>query len=256
MASLTNFCQDARFLARCMRYRYRTERLQIETLMELRLRGATVLDIGANKGVYCYWMRKAVQAVGRVVAFDPQPEMCSAISDRAKRLRWDNLEILNVGLSDKEGLMDLSREKIGDGSASLEADRHRESDVFIPVQVTRLDALCENLISGLKYIKCDVEGHERQALRGGTEVLLRYRPIVQFESTVDDERTSDIFEMFRKMSYAGVMLLGNSYLPYKNPDRVPHYKFGLTGHRDFIFFPPEAVSTTIPRSLASRFPRA
>jgi hypothetical protein len=52
-----------------------------------------------------------------------------------------------------------------------------------------------------------------------------------------------------------VLLLGNRYLPYTNPDAVPHYKFGMEGHRDFLFFPPEAIGTTIPLDLSRQFPR-
>jgi hypothetical protein len=44
-------------------------------------------------------------------------------------------------------------------------------------------------------------------------------------------------------------------LHYANPDAVPHYKFGMEGHRDFLFFPPEAIGTTIPSDLSRRFPQ-
>ena len=80
-------------------------------------------------------------------------------------------------------------------------------------------------------------------------MLQRFRPVVQFESSVDDAQTPQIFQFFRDLGYSGVLLLGDSYLPYANPDNVAHYKFGLTGHRDYLFFPPEAIGTTIPQSL-------
>ena len=51
------------------------------------------------------------------------------------------------------------------------------------------------------------------------------------------------------------MLLGDRYLPYTNPDKVPHYKFGQGGHRDYLFFHPEAVGATIPLSISRQFPR-
>ena len=70
-----------------------------------------------------------------------------------------------------------------------------------------------------------------------------------------DTRTQQIFRLFRGLGYSGVLLLGNRYLPYTNPDAVPHYKFGMEGHRDFLFFPPEAIGTTIPLDLSRQFPR-
>ena len=77
---------------------------------------------------------------------------------------------------------------------------------------------------------------------------------MQFESVVTDPRTSELFQFFRGLGYSGVLLLGDSYLHYSNPDGCPHYKFGLEGHRDFLFFSPEAVGTTIPKSLSEQFP--
>src|SRR5881394_3664503 len=125
VASLSTFFDTAHFLARCMRYRFHTEKLEIKTLMQLDLTGATALDIGANKGIYCFWMLRAVGRSGRVVAFEPQPEMAETIRQKQARFDWANLEIINVALSDTEGKSNLARDSIGDGSASLETSRHR-----------------------------------------------------------------------------------------------------------------------------------
>jgi O-antigen ligase len=244
---------SAHFLVRCLRYRFRTEKLQIKTMMQLRLGGATVLDIGANKGIYCFWMMRAVGTSGRVIAFEPQPEMRDAIERLKRRFGWPNLGVLNVGLSDLAGRRRLSRQKIGDGSATLEQSRHRRENKTLAVVVTRMDDLPADMLCNLKFIKCDVEGHERNVFLGGEQTIRRHRPVVQFESTVGDENTQEIFRFFRALGYSGVMLLGDQYLHYSNPDQVPHYKFGLSGHRDFLFFPPEAVGTTIPTELFRSF---
>jgi O-antigen ligase len=239
----------AHFLVRCLRYRLRTEKLQIKTMMRLNLRGATVLDIGANKGIYCFWMQRAVGASGRVIAFEPQPEMRDAIARLKHRFGWSNLNVVNVALSDHDGHSRLSRQKVGDGSASLEQSRRLDRNETLDVVTTRMDDLPDDTFANLKFIKCDVEGHERKVFLGGEQTIRRHRPVVQFESTVTDEATSDIFRFFGGLGYSGVMLLGDKYLPYSNPDQLPHYKFGLGGHRDFLFFPPEAIGSIIPIDL-------
>jgi FkbM family methyltransferase len=225
-------------------------------MMRLRLRGATVLDIGANKGIYCFWMIRAVGRSGRVIAFEPQPEMRDSIERQKSRFNWRNLRVMNVALSNSEGSMTLSRQRIGDGSATLEAARRRNSDVTLDVQVTRLDDIADESLLNLKFIKCDAEGHELNVFLGGEQTIRHHRPVVQFESTVTDPKTQDIFQFFRGLGYSGVLLLGNEYLPYANPDGVPHDKFGMGGHRDFLFFPSEAIGTTIPSDLSRRFPRS
>jgi FkbM family methyltransferase len=250
------FFDNAHFSVRCLRYRFWTEKLQIETMMRLNLLGATVLDIGANKGIYCFWMIRAVGASGRVFAFEPQPEMRDSIERQKVRFDWVNLRVLNVALSDMDGQKTLSRQKIGDGSATLEVSRRLSKDATLDVEVIKLDTIADEILSNVRFIKCDVEGHEYNVFLGGEQTIRRYRPVVQFESTPTDERTQEIFRFFRGLGYSGVLMLGDTYLHYSNPDKVPHYKFGLGGHRDFLFFPPEAVGTTIPIELSRRFPQS
>jgi hypothetical protein len=72
---------------------------------------------------------------------------------------------------------------------------------------------------------------------------------------VTDPRTQQIFQFFRDLGYSGVLLLGNRYLHYANPDAVSHYKFRMEGHRDFLFFPPEAIGTTSRLICRSSFRR-
>lgn len=85
---LSEYYEDMHFLHRCFRYWCRTERLQIRTLLQLNLNGALAIDIGANKGIYCFWMQRAVGPTGRVIAFEPQPEMRDAITRLKRRFGW------------------------------------------------------------------------------------------------------------------------------------------------------------------------
>src|SRR6202012_4757548 len=102
--------EDAHFWVRCLRYRFRTERLPLKTLMRLDLKGATALDIGANKGIYCFWLSRAVGPGGRVLAFEPQPEMTPYIATRKRHIGWTNVTTLNVALSNRSGSACLARE--------------------------------------------------------------------------------------------------------------------------------------------------
>jgi len=242
------------FLIRCLRYRFRTERLQLKTLMRLDLRGATVLDIGANKGIYCFWLARSVGGRGRVIAFEPQPEMRGAIEHKARCLRLNNLSIISAALSEIPGKLILSRRMTGDGSASVESQRHVEGHERINVASVCLDDLPEAMLRGLKFIKCDVEGHELRVFHGGVKTLRRYRPVVQFESMSSGADTAMLFRFFDEIGYRGVVFLNGHYRHPSDLDKIPHTKFGFGGHRDFLFFPPECVGSTIPADLAKLFP--
>lgn len=228
--------EDVHFLVRCLRYRLRTESLQIKTLLRLRLTGATVLDIGANKGIYSYWLAKAVGTHGRVLAIEPQPEMSEYI--RQRRL-GSTVEIVNLALSDADGVSQLSRKRPGDGSASLS----RNIGTSIPVKLAKLDDI--GPISNLKFIKCDVEGHELKVFRGGENLIRKFSPVIQFESMSGE--IAPLLEFFSDLGYLGIMFLGKTYARIEELSRTPHPKFGLSGHRDFIFFPKDAVGSIIPQ---------
>ena len=163
--------------------------------------------------------------------------------------------MINGALSNFDGVTRLSRQKIGDGSATLEDSRHRNEDELIEVPVMKLDSLPAEMFTNLKFIKCDVEGHELNVFLGGEQTIRLHRPVVQFESTVTDQRTNHVFRFFRDIGYLGVHFLGNAYLHHSDLTSIPHYKFGLGGHRDFLFLPPEAVGTTIPLNLSKQFPK-
>lgn len=239
--------EDLHFLARCLRYRFRTERLQLKTLLSLNLGGGTAVDIGANKGIYSYWLARAVGPSGSVVAFEPQPEMARYIGDRKRALKLKNVRVLNTALSNRAGTATLTRRRVGDGSASLEPSRLQADQLEVPL--TALDTM---YLPGLRFIKCDVEGHELDVFSGAELTIKRNRPVIQFEAV--ETETPKLFSFFEALGYSGVMFLGSRYLPPSNPDRIEHYKFGLGGHRDFLFFPREALGTIIPDELSRSFP--
>ena len=78
------------------------------------------MDIGANRGIYTYWMSKKVGDRGRVISFEPQPELGDFLQDLKKSFKLNNVEIQNKGLSDEEGKFDIFRGFVGSGGAKSE----------------------------------------------------------------------------------------------------------------------------------------
>lgn len=241
--------ETAHFLIRCLRYRWRTERIQLFTLKQLRLRDALALDIGANRGIYCYWLSGLVGEHGKVIAFEPQPELKAYLDRRRDHLGLRNIEIRSEALSNVSGIAKLSRKRIGDGSASLQFSRSGSAPELLDVPLICLDSL---ELPRLDFIKCDVEGHEFEVFVGASRTISKHRPVIQFEASPDE--AGGTFELLRSLGYRGIMYLQDQYLPYSNPAATPHRKFGHAGHRDFLFYPPEAIGRIIPTELAAKFP--
>ncbi|MBR0693200.1 FkbM family methyltransferase [Bradyrhizobium lablabi] len=245
---MNSYYETAHFLVRCARYRLHTERLQLKTLMSLNLAGATAIDIGANKGIYCFWLSRAVGPNGRVLAFEPQPEMVAYIEERKRHIGCANVSIVNLALSNRSGPVCLARERVGDGSASLQTERWREGAESIQVEAAPLDDIEKGSPS---FIKCDVEGHELSVFEGARRTIETFRPVVQFESTAVE--ATALFRFFESLGYSGLMYLSNRYAAYADVKDISHPKFGLGEHRDFLFFPQEAIGTIVPDHLARTF---
>ena len=224
---------------RCWRYRLRTERLPLSVLAALRLRGATVLDIGANRGLWCHWLHRAVGPSGRVIAFEPQPELGDALQAIARWRGWPGFRLVRAGLSDAPGRLVLRRGRVGDGSATFEPREDAPGRQQVEVEVTTLDAVLDPG-RPVRFAKCDVEGHEWHVLRGGARWLARDRPALLVEGRVADPKTDAMMRDLAPLGYRAVVLMNGTMLPWRDAATVPHERFGLVGHRDFLLLPGRA----------------
>ena len=119
---------------RFARYRYKSEVPDIRYVLESKLEGKTLLDIGANKGIYCYYLSRKAGPQGKVFAFEAQPELGDHLQSVKESFNLNNLHIVNKGLSSEPGILKMGRTKIGSGGASFDykPDNHLE-ELDIPV---------------------------------------------------------------------------------------------------------------------------
>lgn len=201
------------FLHRAWRYRLRTEKQELAYVRSRRLVGRTVVDIGAHRGIYSYWLRRAVGPTGQVVAFEPQPEMIAELKKFKHSFRARNLEIVESGLSDTPGSATLQR--VGDhtGGASLEQAEDPSATTFTVPVTTLDDYLGSRDFGPIALIKCDVEGHERAVFRGARRTLTTDRPAMLFECHDKHARDGGVFEDLKALGYAGWMLDGTRRIP-------------------------------------------
>lgn len=186
---------------RAWRYRNRTERDEVRFMLAQDLRGKLVIDIGANAGIYSYWMSKAVGPAGRVIAFEPQPEMIDSLKRLRHSFRFPQLEIAETGLSDQPGEATLRRELSHLGGASIARDLPNADDSFT-IPLTTLDAyISEHADRPVSFIKCDVEGHEPEVFAGAMQTLRQDKPTLLFEFHDKQVRESDLFDQLHSIGY-------------------------------------------------------
>jgi FkbM family methyltransferase len=204
---------------RAWRYRQRLERQEIRLLLRHLAPGDVAVDVGAHKGAYTYWMRRAVGVSGRVYAFEPQPALADGLRALVSGSGFDNVVVENLGLSSAAGTLTLNVPGSGPSPGASFEPGHgigRDAGCSYPVAVTTLDAYFQGADGGadqkadqnadrgrIRLLKCDAEGHELEVFRGGRELLREVRPCLLFECEQRHRGGGSVEEVFRWLEALG-----------------------------------------------------
>lgn len=176
--------------------------------------GDTALDIGANWGLYATGLSELAGPDGHVVAVEPGPELRSL---RAACSRRRNVTIWPVALSDRTGSATMHVPRQGSRSFSALARLGRGADgaEAFEVELARLDDLEVPRPERLRFIKCDVEGHEDAVLRGGESLIRTQMPalLVEIEERHRDEPVARAFSTLESWGYGGFCLTAGGLQP-------------------------------------------
>lgn len=182
--------------------------------------GETALDIGSNYAMVAYHLSKAVGPAGKVFAFEPIPFPFEASLRIAENLGLTNVEFRRLGCGDANGKAAFrvplqSNGAPSAGQSHLSArdndipgkDRHFRFERWQDVEcdIVRLDDHLRGL-SGLSFIKADIEGAELLAFRGARRLIDEHKPSVLCEFNRFFLRgfrieSHDLFDFFRTRDY-------------------------------------------------------
>jgi FkbM family methyltransferase len=188
-----------------VRREWRDGEPEIRLLAGLGDRGRAALDIGANRGVYAWYLRRYAK---RVHAFEPNPRL-------ARRVGWclaPAVTVWNLALSDRSGRATLRIPTVEgvevDGCSTIETgvDAPSGGVETIDVEARPLDDLD---LADVGFVKIDVEGHELAVLRGGRRLLARDRPVllVEIEERHRPGALREATGMLEELGYRGFFLL-------------------------------------------------
>ena len=157
------------------------ERKCVHFLQQIIRPGDTVLDIGANLGVYTTILSRIVGKDGTVWAFEPQSDVYHELT-RATRNN-PQVRVFQLALSDRSRMVQITVPKIcgllpEPALASVESS----VEVMMPSEANcvPLDSMTMEL-ERLSFIKVDIEGHEIAFLEGARQTIARFRPWIQLE---------------------------------------------------------------------------
>jgi FkbM family methyltransferase len=183
---------------------------ELRLLDRLCPRGRVAVDIGANIGVYTYFLRKYAS---KVYAYEPNPDLAG----RLVRL-FSDVVVRNAACSDQIGNVTL-RIPVKNGRplhelASVSQSFDGESTI-VSYEVRALTVDSEEL-SDVGFIKIDVEQHERRVLHGAMRTIGKWRPNLMVEVTplLYSRPLPLEFEFVTEQGYEGWFRFGKNYYPF------------------------------------------
>ncbi|MCL5126314.1 MAG: FkbM family methyltransferase [Deltaproteobacteria bacterium] len=141
--------------------------------------GETMVDVGANYGVYSLRASKLVGPRGRVFAFEPASKAFRYLQRNMRENSLENVSAFSLALSNQAGKAHLYLNQ--DPSRNSIASDLEGSD-FEEIETNTLDAiLADQGISRLHFLKIDAEGADELVCQGARKTLAAYHPVVMFE---------------------------------------------------------------------------
>ncbi len=144
----------------------REERVALENIIRP---GQTIVDVGANLGLYTVLLSRLVGPTGRVISFEPDPELFGLLQKSCERNGCANVKAHNVALGSRPARMPMRRMILNSGDNTLGSQGSGLFRSEVMIEVARLDDLDANLRPDL--IKIDVQGWEFEVLRGMQRIL-------------------------------------------------------------------------------------
>jgi FkbM family methyltransferase len=215
-----------------MRYRWRAEPAEMRFLLGQDFSGGSVLDVGAHRGEYSYWMHHLFNHGTRVIAFEPQPELAQHLDMLKQSFRLDRMEVAPVGLSSHSGSLPLHRPRTHWDSATVDDFTYDDADTEVfDVPVTTIDEYvgAHPELRPVRLIKCDVESHEAEVLAGAKRTLSEDRPQILVEwSTPRKAYRERMFQLAKQLGYAIFQFEYGRLTPCTTADRrsPPSWELG------------------------------
>ncbi len=224
-----------RIRERAWRERRKGEK-EIKIIPDLLVNCNRAIDIGANVGVWSYWLSKNAK---KVESFEPNPKIFNVL----KNIKIKNVNTYNIALSNKSGSVDLLIPKGSKGfsnqGASLSSIKVQGEHKSLSIQAKCLD---EYNFLDVNFIKIDVEGHEHEVIEGAKETIKKCKPtmVIEMEEKHNKIPIEDQISSVEKLGYRCCVLINKKIVKineinldkfHRNPTNKDSYLF------NFIFYP-------------------
>jgi len=158
-------------------------KLFAENVIQSNDKTPVIFDIGANFGyLSLVWANTICKNNGTIFSFEPNPDVFDCFKNSVlKNNLQDTIKLHNFAVSSKSGQAEFCFDET---SSNIDIDNSSRTKTKIKI-VSVDDFISENKIQNCDMIKIDVDGHEYEILKGASETLNKFKPILIIESNND-----------------------------------------------------------------------
>jgi FkbM family methyltransferase len=173
--------------------------------------GMTVIDVGANVGVYTISAARRVGATGRVIAVEPFSNCVQCLQETCRVNGLDWVTVCRGAASDRDGMIRLALHGASELNQVITAEAELPAGTYEEVPCFSLDTLIEReKLHRVEMLKIDAEGHELQVLKGSDRLLKDFAPVILYENVAG--RQGSNFPVAEYLLGRGYQLF--RYMPY------------------------------------------
>jgi FkbM family methyltransferase len=188
----------------------------LEALRDKIKPGAVVIDAGSNIGNHALFYA-IVCGAASVYCFEPQPKIFDLLQENIRLNRQEKIitaypfalgeQAARASASFQDDVV-ISGEKkqVNFGGLYLKEDNEGS------FEVTTLDIVLLPLLHKLDYIKLDVQGFEDKVIRGGKQLIEKFRPSIQVECMDHVILNNTILPLMQSLNYQITRVFEIDYL--------------------------------------------
>ena len=142
-------------------------------------KGDCFVDVGANIGLMSIFASNCVGNEGQVLAYEAHPKTAELLKENIGLNQLLNIQVCQYALGSEEGQTKIyDNWQINRGGASLIVKTN--DSIAFDIEIHQLDNKIPTNLQP-KIIKIDVEGFELEVLKGASETIKRFQPILIVE---------------------------------------------------------------------------
>ena len=194
-----------------------------------------IIDVGANVGFFSIQFATWVSGTGRVIAIEPEQANFDTLVGTLKQKHITCVDLVLAAAVDHNGEAFLQLNPLNPAD-------HRIGTSGIKIPAVTLDSLVASFTPlPIAFIKIDVQGAELMVLKGATEILRRWQPVLFIEidePSLNNLGTSseELIDFIFSFGYTMHALTSQGITLAQSKTQAAQERLKL-GYADFVFLP-------------------